>query len=639
MRRNILALIAALAMVFALAACASEPTQDAPPAQTGGEATAPAAEVPAAEDGSLTAVQDNLDEETILADPMAALDAVLAQFPAEVAGNLPNVGGTLRWAVGSNTTFSGVLDPMFTTTVIDSDAGGFVHGGGFVAPTPSLIFAQDGIATVDVDVDNMTLTLNMQRDVYWHDGTPLTLNDLVFAYEVISHPDYTGVRFGAAMNRVVGVEEYRAGEVDYISGLVLSDDHRQLVMHFNEFPQSIEHFDVWLTPSARHHLEHIPVAEMGTHENVRTNMMGFGPFLVESYVPGESFLFVRNEDYFLGAPRVERILYEIIPPMSIPTAAQEGLYDILPGFPQSQFPNFLNPTNFTYLTNPNISSFSHITFNLGLGFDRENMRVIPNPNARMGDVNLRRAIAHAIPHLEIGQELFSGLVFPAGNIFAPHHRAFMDPNVPFFHFDPELSMQILDDAGFIDIDGDGWREFPDGSQMEITYLVNNAASPAAEARIMYELQSIQDIGINVVLFQGTTHDFQVTSDWFAEDTEYAFDMMSGAWNTGWSPNPSGIFGPDSAFNRARFTNATFDEIFDRFNSTQMWDPDFRQQTFNDYQWAMFEYVPTIPTTWAVSPTAINNRVQNYSLVRRGFEELGAGQLHLIELTADEPYLP
>ncbi|MCL2015258.1 MAG: ABC transporter substrate-binding protein [Defluviitaleaceae bacterium] len=635
MKRKFLAIIATLVLALVITACATDTTPDAPAQVTGGDET-PAA-IPPAEDGSLTAVQDALDEETIMESPLAALDAVLAQFPTEVTGNLPHVGNTLLWAIGSNTTFSGVLDPLFTVTAMDSGAADFVHGGGLIAATPQLTFAQDGIASVEFNIDEMTLTLTMQRDVYWHDGVPLTLNDLVFAYEVIAHPDYTGVRFGANINRVVGVPEYRDGEVDYISGLVLSDDHRQLVIHFTEFPQSIEHFDLWSTPAPRHHLEHIPITEMPTHDNVRHNILGFGPFVVADYVPGESFLFRRNENFHLGVPYIEYIVYEIIPPMSIPNAAQEGLFDILPGFPQSQFPYFQNPTNFTYMANPDINGFSHLTFNLGLGFDRENMRVIPNPDARMGDVNLRRAIAHSIPQLEIGQELFSGLVFPAGSILSPRHRPFMDPEVPFFHFDPELSMQILDDAGFIDIDGDGWREFPNGEQLEITLLWNNPQSPAAEANLLYVIQSIQDIGLNLVLFQGTTHDFQVTSDWLADDGPYEFDIMSGGWSTGWNPNPSGIFGPDSAFNRARFTNDTFDDIFNRFNSTEMWDPAFRDQVFSDYQWAMFNYIPTFPTTWAVGLTAVNNRVQNYSFVRRGVGEMGNWALHLIQLTAEEPY--
>jgi len=76
----------------------------------------------------------------------------------------------------------------------------------------------------------------------------------------------------------------------------------------------------------------------------------------------------------------------------------------------------------------------------------------------------------------------------------------------------------------------------------------------------------------------------------------------------------------------------------RFMSPEIWDENFRRQTIIDWQWAFFEEVPAIPSTWSIALTAVNNRVQNFSLVRReGRYKVGLGAIHLIELTADQPY--
>ncbi|MCL1987713.1 MAG: ABC transporter substrate-binding protein [Firmicutes bacterium] len=640
-RKLILVVMLTFALVFA--ACANnDPVQQTAPGQEaaavetttngggggGGEtATAPTETAVAAASG----------------DPLAAMDAAAELFPFEVTGNLPNVdNNTLRYAVGVNSTFAGILDPLFTSTAHDADAGGFVTGGNFIGATPQFtIHPTSGIVAVEFDVDNMQVILTQQHEVNWHDGVPLTLNDFVFAFEVISHPDYQGVRFDSSFEIIEGVNEFRSGEADTISGLILSDDHRQLTMQFLEFPQSLEHFGFWSSPAPRHHLEHIPVGEMMQHANVRENTLGFGPYMVESHVFGESYLFVRNEDFWMGAPRIERILYEIVPPPNIPLALQAGLFDV-GDIPTSMVSEFADSTNFTMLTDPVVSSFSHWTFVLGEEYDDEAGRVVtPDPaTMRMGNVNLRRAIAHSIPWADVAEYIFDGLVVPAGNIFSPLHRPFIDTSIPPFDYNPTYAMQLLDEAGFVDVNGDGWREFPDGSEMVISIFRANPPTPAAEAELQLALQSVQDIGINIVLFEGTTHDFQVWVGRVTDSDPMPFDIILGSWSVGWDPNPSGIWGPEAVFNFGRHSSDELTAILDTINSDAMWDDATRMQAYSAFQNYFRTVVPAFPTTWPLDITGVNNRVQNFSLVRRDNPNVvGAGAIHLWELTAEEPILP
>ncbi|MCL2015607.1 MAG: ABC transporter substrate-binding protein [Defluviitaleaceae bacterium] len=643
----ILGFVLAVTLVFA--ACANDPPeapqQGAGTAQNGGDTGAAAG---TNNDDAGTADNDTANDDDAPATPaasgpLAAMDAAAANFPFEVLGNLPNVdNNTLRYAVGANTTFSGLLDPLFTDTLLDSNAAGFVVGGNFIGATPEFtIHPTSGLVAVEFVPDAMQVILTQQHEANWHDGVPVTLDDLVFAWEVISHPDYQGVRFDSSFLTVEGVQEFRDQEADTISGLILSDDHRQLTMQFTDFPQSLVHFGFWTTPAPRHHLEHIPVGELQQHANVRENTLGFGPFTLESHVFGESYLFVRNEDFWMGAPRIERILYEIVPPSNVPMALQQGLFDV-GDIPASMVLEFADSTNFTMITSPVVGSFDHWTFVLGTEFDMDAGRVVtPDPETmRMGNVNLRRAIAHAVNWQDAATYIMDDLLVPAGSIFTPMHRGFIDTSIPPFDYNPEYAMQLLDEAGFIDIDGDGWREFPDGSEMILTALRANPPTTASEMLLAFSLQSVQDIGINIQLFEGVTHDFQAWVGRVTDSDPFDFDIIIGGWSAGWDPNPSSLWGPEAQFNLSRHSSDELSAILDTINSAAMWDDAVRLQAYSDFQRYFSTVIPAFATFWPLDITGVNNRVQNFSAVRRDDPNVvGAGASHLWELTAAEPILP
>src|SRR5699024_11765065 len=99
---------------------------------------------------------------------------------------------------------------------------------------------------------------------------PLTAEDWVYAFEVIGHPDYDGVRFGDITN-VVGAREYReaeeeaettyAAEAGTIEGLNIIDD-KTLEITFTHATPSLLASGIWSYALPKHIFEEIPVAEM-----------------------------------------------------------------------------------------------------------------------------------------------------------------------------------------------------------------------------------------------------------------------------------------------------------------------------------------------------------------------------------------
>ena len=88
------------------------------------------------------------------------------------------------------------------------------------------------------------------------------------------------------------------------------------------------------------------------------------------------------------------------------------------------------------------------------------------------DLRVRQALNHAMNREEIGQILYNGLLEPASFGYAPASRFYSRVAARrYAAYDPDLARSLLDEAGYSDRDGDGVREFDDGSPFMLTMNV------------------------------------------------------------------------------------------------------------------------------------------------------------------------
>ena len=571
-------------------------------------------------------------------DPFAPLRAISERFGTEVANDNPIIpGGTLRWGLATTGVIPGIWCPVHWISSFDADVRMFFTEPLLISGMDMDVSNTGSLATAYFDRNARTVTIVKNHTSYWHDGVPVTLDDLLFAYEVIAHPDYQGPRMSFNIRNIVGVNEFNAGEADYISGLILSEDLMTLTKHFIDFPSTVTAMQFWYTPLPRHHWEGIAVADMIEHPNARHNALGNGPFIIETFVPGEAVLFRYNQNFWRGRPYLDGISMEIVDPAMTPMALQAGMYDIITGFPQSQFTEeFRYMNNVQFLSNPFASNTSWwLMFRMGT-FGAGS---VPWDEPRLS-ATVRTALALSMDHVTAG-ELFNGLIVPTGSIYFGLRRMdLINTAMPTHnHFDPERAMQMLDEAGYIDQTGDGWRDRPDGSPLVITYLATTG-SVANELNRALELQNWHSIGLNVQLYQGRLVDFWEATDIRFDETDGGVvDMWQAGWGMGVDPSPRGIFGYNTRNNFTRWASDEWTEIMNRFDSDDMWDPDFRAQAAYDWQWAVYDAAVMFPTTIAISLTAVNNRVANFSLEITGdMSVVSSRNPWLWALTAEEPYI-
>lgn len=617
-KKKLLALLLVVTMIVTLfSACGKkeEPTNNTQPTET---VTTPAEATEAAEEATPTEAEAAPAE-------TSGIEQVLAQFPNGVTNDAASInGGVLKVAITTESAFAGVLNPCFyednydyqvmrwfTETILSSDE--------------NFVFDQDGAATYEYDTTAKTMTLKMKEGVKWHDGQPVTLDDLVYAYEVICHKDYVGMRYDTQFTNIVGAEEFHAGKADSISGLTLSDDKMTLTIQFKEFYPSILVGGIWISPIPRHYYGDIAVKEMSAHEKTRKTPIGFGPFKVKNIVPGESVEYERFDDYYLGAPKLDGVIVSVISQELVPAAMEEGKFDIAL-FTAQQYPDYKTPTNYSYIGEIQ-TVFSYTGFKLGK-WDQATNANIYDPNAKMANVNLRQAIGYAVDNATIADQLYNGLRFLATTVITPRHSSYQNTEITGYTYDPEKAKQLLDEAGYIDVNGDGFREDPKGQPFVITWATMDGEN--ADTLAQFKIQNWTDVGLKVELYNGRLTEFNAFYE-AVEADDPAIDMYDGAWQTGFDPNPSGLWGPDSAANYTRYTSDRFNSLIKDISSDKGWDNAFLSSKYQEWQQAFFEEAPAIPTLWRLGIESVNNRVKNYELTSFDIKVFA----HLIELTADE----
>src|SRR5699024_7472703 len=373
-------------------------------------------------------------------------------FPKTVSNTGdPSGEGTLNIGYSSDTPFEGTLNWAFYQGAPDADMMAHFDEA-VLAMDEDFQYTNEGAVQFELNEDDNTVTFTVRDGVNWHDGEPLTIQDYVSSYEIIGHPDYDGVRGSTdGFTLIEGYEEYRSGEADSISGIEIVDD-KTAVFTYTELAPSLTAGGFWSYAFPTHYYEGLEVSEMAAAPQTRENPIGIGPYKVDSIVAGESISMSKFEDYWRGEPGVSEVNVRVIAPSSIASAVESGEIDIAKSFPTDQYPDVSDIDGVEWLANVE-GSYTYIGFKLG-SWNADEGKVEYKPEEmKMGDVELRRAMWHAVDNDAIGERFYNGLRWKATSLITPYHANWHEEvEVP--AYDPEEANAILDEAGYEDTDGD-----------------------------------------------------------------------------------------------------------------------------------------------------------------------------------------
>ncbi len=558
--------------------------------------------------GENTGTEDTGTDEGSTQENGASEDTGGLDFP-ETATNEgePIDGGTLQVALVAESAFPGIFSSEFSQ--INTDSQLMEPMAGSVLRQDENFQWTDGAASMDFNEEENFVTLTLQEGVLWHDGEELTVDDIVFAHEIVGHPDYAGVRYSTEFQNIEGMPEFKAGEADSISGLRVIDDYTLEIQYVDPVGPAVYQAGgpVWAYAAPRHYYGDVPVDEMESAPEIRENPIGFGPFKVTNIVAGESVEYEAFEDYYEGAPNIDGVVIERIPQSGIVEALRSGDFDVTLNMPTDQFESFADGIpGYTTLGVPG-QSYDYVSFKMGEWNGEENEY---DENAKMANLNLRKAMAYALDIDAVGEEFYDGLRYRADSHIIPNFGDFYNPDLEGYPHDPEKAEELLDEAGYVDQDGDGMREDPDGEQLTINYAAR-AGSDAAEPIALYYIQAWNEIGLDVQLLEGRLHETNSFYDRVQAD-DPAIDVHEGGWSTGSDPNPEGLYGPSAAFNFSRFVDEENTQYFEDMSSEESYDTDYHLNVFHEWQeYFMEDALPAFPTFWRTELQLVNDRVANW----------------------------
>lgn len=513
----------------------------------------------------------------------------------------PVYGGTITGAM--HTAPDGQFNPIFYETTYDSNILSFTHNS-LLRQNDDLEYEPNIATEWEFSEDNRSVTFKLRDDVYWHDGEQFTADDVVFTYRSIAHPDYVGAggQRSSYAAQLVGFEEYRAGETDEFPGVVAEDDFT-VTFHYKE-PNVTALMHSNFTPIPEHIFADVPVAEMPEHPASQQagEVIGTGPFQLASMIEGQEYRLEKFEDYWQGEPYLDAIVWRIVNQDIMLSLLETGEIDFIGD------PSGFQPADYAM-----VEDMDHITIieqrDFGyqlLGFihnyvpeeDLEEGVFVPEnyiENPRISNPQVRQAIAHAIDREAlIGDGPGDGLLHGRGELMnapiAPQFWAYDDVNPKEYDYNVDLANELLDDAGYIDVNDDGFREDPDGNEWVLT-MVYPSGNEIRERSAPIIVEDLEAVGIKVDLL--SPFDMSAYTGALTETKEFDLYLLGWSLGTG-DPDPSGLWSADAGFNFGRWYNPEAEELrIAAVTPPDAFDQAYRTEVYSDWQVMFQEDLPAL----------------------------------------------
>ncbi len=423
-----------------------------------------------------------------------------------------------------------------------------------------------------VSADKKTITFHLKPNMQWADGKPLTSQDVLFTWQVMTD-DNTRTPYGAdyklvkqasapdALTFVVSYAQPYAPALDSWASMHVLPKHL------------LQGKDINNTDFARH--------PIGSHY-----------YQLGSWNNGESISLVRNPLASQGPPNIERLLSRIIPDK----AAQflELMADNIDSMG-------LNSVQYARIfpARAELNQKFNLYKELGNSYTYFGFNLKRKP---FNDIRVRKAFNYAIDKQEIIDGVLLGLGEPVSSPYKPGTR-WSNPNLSPYPYDPAKAKALLAEAGYIDHDGDGVVD-KDGQALRFEILTNqNKEREMTAVLIQRRLKDVGvDVSIRVVEWATFISRFIKTGD---------FSAVVLGWGLGQEPDQFNIWHSSQQqpgqFNFIGYHNAQVDALLEAGRLEL--NPDARQKIYHQFAELLYQDSPIVYLYAGYGLPAIHKRVK------------------------------
>lgn len=367
----------------------------------------------------------------------------------------PGVGGIMtEGIVGS---FSGA-NPIYATGSVDASVSRLVFSS-LMRYDSNNELVGDLAETLNANPEGNTYTVKLRENITWHDGTPLTADDVVFTYQLIQKPDTRSPLLPNWRKVEITAKDARTVEFKLPHGLA-------------SFPHSLTNGIV-----PKHILGKVPPSELRSAQFNTVNPIGSGPFKWEDIqVSGgspetreEQVGLVANNAYFKGPPKIERFVIRAVHSEErLAAAFESGEVNAAAGLTTA-------PPNM----DPSAREYS-------IPLTGQVMVFFKNSNEILEDRKVRRALTRATDQAEIVQLLGYPVVFSKAPLLSSHVG--YNKDIVQYSYNIEEAKELLDKAGW-KVGANGIREKGKKTKKQLSFeLYSQSEGQYAQIAQMLQAQ-------------------------------------------------------------------------------------------------------------------------------------------------------
>ncbi len=424
--------------------------------------------------------------------------------------------------------------------------------------------------------DGKTMTFKLRQNAKWHDGKPLTSEDVKFTYETILKKKYPFAAY------LANVEKIEAPDAHTLTITLKDADASFLPM--------LAQAAAW---TGKIYPKHIWAAQDGFDKGPAVNNpVGCGPFKFKEWVRGSHIEMVRNKDYFLKPPAVDRLIFKFMTDGNVARAEFDaGNYPYLPYiFAPSwgEIPKFEARSDVEVVLQE-----SHYGRDIQLNTRRK----------PLDNLKVRQAISYAVDRERMSKLAFNGYWKPAFHAINDAPSPWKNDTAKFPAYDAKAAERLFDEAG-LPRKADGFR---------FKLSVTSPSFPDCRNMMEVLVQQLREVGVDARL---DNYDY---STWNDKVQKGDYDIS--CYFTRYGPDPDSYrehFAKGGARNFMGYANAEFDQLAEKARVTL--DPAERKKMYDRMQEIIVADVPYINLMNVRQPSLVRKGWQGFSPQPSGFNK-------------------
>jgi peptide/nickel transport system substrate-binding protein len=363
--------------------------------------------------------------------------------------------------------------------------------------------------------DGLTWTFHLNKDAKWHDGKPVTSEDVAYTYQRILDEEQ-GLYIDA---------------VRQIESIETPDEHTVV---FKTGEPSVQMLNTYVYILPKHIWEDVPADETKSFKN--EPVIGSGPFQAVEWKEGQFARLEANPDYFRGSPKIDEIIFQFYDnDDTMVQALKNGDVDYIREPPINLFKSLENQDGIETNSAPD-PGITQLGFNLyeptPEAIEEFDAPETSTGNPALLDPLVREAINWSIDEKELTEMILQGEGIPGSTLVPPalakYHLKL--PEAEIQGFDTARSRELLKEAGWEDTNGDGTVD-KGGEELELRLFVRSEDKDSVTAGQFIE-DWFKEAGIGL--------ETKAMSDTALTDTIYAADYDMFIWGWGSEADPDFI---------------------------------------------------------------------------------------------------